>query len=690
MTTTRRTRSTASTTHASSLDYSSPATSVVATLTVNAAEELQQQQPASAKNIQLHPRTRSRSSSTRTASTTDDNPTEPADKAPSSSKTAIRERENHSLGSISQNEIKSSKDIISENNNTLPTKDGSISISSGAPESNTAGDNYTSQNSNRNNVRNSTSLSINTTSNNDNSSKPETVANPLDDPLDLDKAIRAVARKAIAAVAAAIGVPTPLDTGGLLGISPVKKIEQSQCTKETPKSTLNTTATTTSTATTTTTTTTTTTATAASENTAGTNAATPIAAVTARISSNNVSTSSATTTETEDRTVAVTTSHSSVKKRKWGRPSTRAVKQEFSTSAQENEEEEEESDERDDDEMVIDKEDDDEDYGRIKRSNTATTRAPSQRQSRKQPQLSEYELQRLENIKQNQAMLLQLELPTAMSTIVESVQALKVESAPALARIPRKAPAQKASAVVLPVRTSNRVRGLAVDSTLEVDENDQVRKTDAGESHQRTTRRALNRQSPVADEPDQGDQGDGEEEDDTDASQWMSGDLFFDQETRSKAIRVDGHYRGWINAEVMAEYGFEGSAQEAWDANGGGTFSFKNPMGEGGGSSSRAKSGAKRSKHDAKELSKSMFKKNPNAYFYRHNAPGLEQLMGDWTEEEKELFLEVAREFGCGDKWGLFASHIPHRVGYQCSNFYRQVVLPQGLVFDSNYQYTSR
>jgi hypothetical protein len=54
------------------------------------------------------------------------------------------------------------------------------------------------------------------------------------------------------------------------------------------------------------------------------------------------------------------------------------------------------------------------------------------------------------------------------------------------------------------------------------------------------------------------------------------------------------------------------------------------------------------------------------------------------------LFLEVAREFGCGDKWGLFASHIPHRVGYQCSNYYRQIVLPQGLVFDPNYEYTSR
>lgn len=29
-------------------------------------------------------------------------------------------------------------------------------------------------------------------------------------------------------------------------------------------------------------------------------------------------------------------------------------------------------------------------------------------------------------------------------------------------------------------------------------------------------------------------------------------------------------------------------------------------------------------------------------------------------------FPQVAREHGCGDKWGLFSSYIPHRVGYQC------------------------
>lgn len=47
------------------------------------------------------------------------------------------------------------------------------------------------------------------------------------------------------------------------------------------------------------------------------------------------------------------------------------------------------------------------------------------------------------------------------------------------------------------------------------------------------------------------------------------------------------------------------------------------------------------------------------------------QAQGEWTEEEHELFLSTARANGVGDKWGLFASYIPQRVGYQCSAYYR-------------------
>lgn len=48
------------------------------------------------------------------------------------------------------------------------------------------------------------------------------------------------------------------------------------------------------------------------------------------------------------------------------------------------------------------------------------------------------------------------------------------------------------------------------------------------------------------------------------------------------------------------------------------------------------------------------------------------QAQGEWTEDEHRLFVETARAHGVGDKWGLFASHLRQRVGYQCSAYYRQ------------------
>lgn len=91
----------------------------------------------------------------------------------------------------------------------------------------------------------------------------------------------------------------------------------------------------------------------------------------------------------------------------------------------------------------------------------------------------------------------------------------------------------------------------------------------------------------------------------------------------------------------------------------------------------------------AKDLARTMLHKNPNCYFYRHTAPGVPQHMGDWTEEEHRRFVAVAKALGCGDKWGLFSTYIPHRVGYQCSNYYRQVILRDGSVVDPNYHITS-
>ncbi|KAG0091230.1 hypothetical protein BGZ92_001181 [Podila epicladia] len=306
--------------------------------------------------------------------------------------------------------------------------------------------------------------------------------------------------------------------------------------------------------------------------------------------------------------------------------------------------------------------------------------------------------ERLENIKRNQEMLQFLQLPTTSAVIQvatlegkskEEIEAQAKITTPAPKRIPKQRE-RKAPVIVRPARTSNRLRGLNV-APLEIGENDTV---DSGESREKN-----NGSSSNTDSGDTAQEAEVNDSDEENPGNLMSGDLFFDKETRDNAIRVDGHYKGWIHPEVLARYGFEKSAQDAWQAHGGGTFSFKDPLGDMNGegpvtgtslAGSHLKSKSKRPKHDARMVSKAMFKKNPNAYFYRHNEPGQEQWTGDWTLEEREIFLQVAREHGCGDKWGLFASHIPHRVGYQCSNFYRQVVLPEGLVFDPNYEYTSR
>lgn len=65
---------------------------------------------------------------------------------------------------------------------------------------------------------------------------------------------------------------------------------------------------------------------------------------------------------------------------------------------------------------------------------------------------------------------------------------------------------------------------------------------------------------------------------------------------------------------------------------------------------------------------------NPNAYYYRFNHPGEVQRNGKWTEEEREVFLARMQEVGVNGQWGIFAKEIYGRVGYQCANFYRQMI----------------
>jgi len=75
---------------------------------------------------------------------------------------------------------------------------------------------------------------------------------------------------------------------------------------------------------------------------------------------------------------------------------------------------------------------------------------------------------------------------------------------------------------------------------------------------------------------------------------------------------------------------------------------------------------------------------NPNAYYYRFNAPGEEQRTGQWTTAERKLFFDRLKAIGADGQWGIFSMAIPGRVGYQCSNFYRQLIVKKE-VTDPNY-----
>jgi hypothetical protein len=88
-----------------------------------------------------------------------------------------------------------------------------------------------------------------------------------------------------------------------------------------------------------------------------------------------------------------------------------------------------------------------------------------------------------------------------------------------------------------------------------------------------------------------------------------------------------------------------------------------------------------------------------NAFLYRNLPPGQRQKNGPWSDDEKRLFLarlEEMRSQGAGAQWGIFSEAIPGRVGYQCANFYRALVLsgeledPDYVVEDGKLRYTKR
>lgn len=78
---------------------------------------------------------------------------------------------------------------------------------------------------------------------------------------------------------------------------------------------------------------------------------------------------------------------------------------------------------------------------------------------------------------------------------------------------------------------------------------------------------------------------------------------------------------------------------------------------------------------EAKRQSWASINTNPNAFFYRHCAPGEQKRNGAWDAHEKKLFLETMKVHPPSQgRWGLFAQHIPGRVGYQCRNYYHRLL----------------
>lgn len=82
--------------------------------------------------------------------------------------------------------------------------------------------------------------------------------------------------------------------------------------------------------------------------------------------------------------------------------------------------------------------------------------------------------------------------------------------------------------------------------------------------------------------------------------------------------------------------------------------------------------------------------KNPNSFFYRNRPPGEEQKYGSFTPEEDVQFMERVRYFRedlhiNDGLWGLFAVPLNGRLGYQCSNHYRDLV-SEGKIKDPKYQ----
>lgn len=275
-------------------------------------------------------------------------------------------------------------------------------------------------------------------------------------------------------------------------------------------------------------------------------------------------------------------------------------------------------------------------------SSTGRKRKQAQQQELAPPALNEYELQRQQRIERNRQIMQELGVEQAAAAVKQSMNASKKPKSGAKKK-------QKVLPEVPPAPSRHSSRLAAQPAIAE-----------------QLAQAALDQ----AENPEH--------------ASLLTQEEYFkltDQEF-APAMKSDGSFKGWVCPKVCERYGIAGSSDEAWEANGGGKWSWKPDM--------SAVPAHLRGKgwSDAKAFAATMLRKSPNTYFYRHVAPHKTQAQGEWTAEEHELFMQTAKQFGVGDKWGLFASYIPQRVGYQCSAYYRDVVVAQGLIVDSRFRMT--
>ena len=142
----------------------------------------------------------------------------------------------------------------------------------------------------------------------------------------------------------------------------------------------------------------------------------------------------------------------------------------------------------------------------------------------------------------------------------------------------------------------------------------------------------------------------------------------FDERTRLHAVRVDGRFKGWIEQKVALKLNLPSSRAEFQKSL---DVTLKNTE-------------TSEAWRDLKITGYNRLAVDPNTFFFNNTGDGL-IATGEWRSDEIALFLRIAEIYGCGDNWGLFSTHIPNRVGYQCARMYKIYFLKNGLIHDPNH-----